>query len=106
MSKSLSAIHIRAPKMLVQAVTDTGEVRFRYFRRHPPGLYGSLIAGRRHAGSPERAWTAVSVEWNQPAPLLSARLTFSILNHAHGPYSFLSCLIELINCRFGVRNYI
>ena len=44
MTKSLIAIHILPPQMLVQAVTDTGEVRFRHFRRRVKCPEGSVVS--------------------------------------------------------------
>ena len=44
MSKSLIAIHILPPQMLVQAVTDTGEVRFRTILRRVKCPEGSVVS--------------------------------------------------------------
>ena len=44
MSKSLSAIHILPPQMLVQAVTDTGEVPFRTILRRVKCPEGSVVS--------------------------------------------------------------
>ena len=44
MSKSLSAIHILPPKMLVQAVTDMGEDRKCSFRRRVKCPEGSVVS--------------------------------------------------------------
>mgnify|MGYP001156696445 FL=1 len=44
MSKSLIAIHILPPQMLVQAVTDTGEVPFRTILRRVKCPEGSVVS--------------------------------------------------------------
>ena len=44
MSKSLIAIHILPPQMLVQAVTDTGEVRKCSFRQRVKCPEGSVVS--------------------------------------------------------------
>ena len=44
MPKSLSAIHILPPQMLVQAVTDTGEVPFRTILRRVKCPEGSVVS--------------------------------------------------------------